>query len=170
MIERTARALYPDASPATLNRQAFTPIAAVLNHAAKRGLCAQRVIERPEQPKGRVRWLTFEEAERLLDACAAHLRPLVMFLLGDRAPACPRRSISTGGSSILRRRMYVLDTKNGEARGVPLHPRLVNELRDAAPQAGAGVPHPCGASPMRKKRAAAGRSRPLSEARAGGPE
>ncbi len=38
MIEKTARALYPNASPATLNRQAFTPIAAVLNHAAKRGL------------------------------------------------------------------------------------------------------------------------------------
>src|SRR5215475_10253513 len=45
--ERTARALYPNASPATLNREVFTPIAAVLNHAAKRGLCARRVIERP---------------------------------------------------------------------------------------------------------------------------
>ena len=44
LIDRTARALYPDASPATLNRQAFTPIAAVLNHAAKRGLWARRVI------------------------------------------------------------------------------------------------------------------------------
>src|SRR6516165_1466898 len=52
-LEKTARALYPTASPATLNRHVFTPIAAVLNHAAKRGLCARRVIERPTQPKGR---------------------------------------------------------------------------------------------------------------------
>src|SRR5215468_7242807 len=85
LIEKTARALYPNGSPATLNRQAFTPIAAVLTHAAARGLCPKRVIERPPQPKGRVRWLTFEEAERLLDACAEHLRPLVMFLLGTGA-------------------------------------------------------------------------------------
>src|SRR5262249_40029395 len=69
-IEKTARALYPNALPATLNRQAFTPIAAVLNHAAKRGLCARKTIERPPQPKGRVRWITFEEAERLLAACS----------------------------------------------------------------------------------------------------
>ena len=57
----------------------------MLNHAAKRGLCAKRVIERPAQPKGRMRWLTFEEAERLIDACSPHLRPLVMFLLGTGA-------------------------------------------------------------------------------------
>jgi integrase len=85
VIEQTARALYPLASPGTLNRQAFTPIAAVLNHAAKRGLCAKRIIERPEQPKGRVRWITFEEAEELLAACSKHLQSLVMFLLGTGA-------------------------------------------------------------------------------------
>jgi hypothetical protein len=99
-IERTARTLYPNVSPATLNRQAFTPIAAVLNHAAKRGLCSHRVIERPEQPKGRVRWLTVDEAERLIDACSSHLRPLVVFLLGTGA-RCLRHSISTGAISTL---------------------------------------------------------------------
>jgi len=36
VIDKTARALYPDASPTTLNRQAYTPIVAVLHHAAKR--------------------------------------------------------------------------------------------------------------------------------------
>jgi integrase len=85
VIEKTARALYPNGSLATLNRQVFTPIAAVLNYAAKRGMCAHRVVERPPQPKGRIRWITFEEAERLIHACSPHLRPLVMFLLGTGA-------------------------------------------------------------------------------------
>src|SRR5262245_16093283 len=57
MIEQTARTLCPNASPATHNRCVFTPISAVLNHAAKRGLCATPVLDRPPQPKGRVRWL-----------------------------------------------------------------------------------------------------------------
>jgi integrase len=85
VIDKTARTLYPDASPATLNRQAYTPIVAVLHHAAKRKLCAKPVVERPKQPNGIVRWITFEEAERLIAACAKHLRPLVLFLLGTGA-------------------------------------------------------------------------------------
>ena len=46
LIDRTARALYPDVAPATLNRQVYTPISAVMRHAAKRKWCARLVIER----------------------------------------------------------------------------------------------------------------------------
>src|SRR5215470_2913837 len=112
MIERTARALYPNASPATLNRQAFTPIAAVLKHAAKRGLCAHRVIERPEQPKGRMRWITFDEAERLLDACSLHLRPLVMFLLGTGARMSEALYLDWREVDLAGAHVTFLDTKN----------------------------------------------------------
>ena len=130
LIERTAQALYPDGSPATLNRQAFTPIAAVLNHAAKRGLCARRIVERPPQPKGRVRWITFEEAERLLGACSAHLRPLVMFLLGTGARVSEALYLDWRELDLVGAHVTLLDTKNGEDRGVPLHPRLVEALRE----------------------------------------
>jgi integrase len=129
VIEQTARALYPLASPGTLNRQAFTPIAAVLNHAAKRGLCAKRIIERPEQPKGRVRWITFKEAEELLAACSKHLRSLVMFLLGTGARMSEALYLDWREVDLTRAHVTFLDTKNNESRGVPLHSRLVNELR-----------------------------------------
>jgi integrase len=129
MIEKTARMLYPNASPSTLNRQAFTPIAAVLNHAAARGQCAKRTIERPTQPKGRVRWLTFDEAEKLLAACSAHLRPLVMFLLGTGARMSEALYLDWREVDLASAHVTFLDTKNGEHRGVPLHPRLVNALR-----------------------------------------
>jgi integrase len=134
LIENTARALYPNGSPATLNRQAFTPIAAVLNHAAARGMCPKRVIERPKQPQGRVRWLTFEEAERLLDACAPHLRPLVMFLLGTGARLSEALYLDWRELDLTnRRQVSFLKTKNGEARSVPLHARLSEALL--------GLPH-----------------------------
>jgi integrase len=136
VIEKTARALYPDASPATLNRQAFTPIAAILNHAAKRGLCAHRVVDRPPQPKGRVRWLTSEEAEVLLDACSPHLRPLVMFLFGTGARMSEAIYLEWRDLDLANAHVTFLDTKNGEHRGVPLHARLVNELRGLRHQQG----------------------------------
>jgi integrase len=129
LIENTARALYPNASPSTLNRQAYTPISAVLKHAAKRGLCAHRVIERPTEPKGRIRWLTFDEVERLLAACAPHLRPLVMFLLGTGARMSEALYLDWRELDLAGAHVTFLDTKNGEARGVPLHSRLVAELR-----------------------------------------
>jgi len=109
--------------------QAFTPIAAVLNHAAKRGLCARKTVERPPQPKGRVRWITFEEAERLLTACSPHLRPLVMFLLGTGARMSEALYLDWREVDLAGAHVTFLDTKNGEHRGIPLHARLVNELR-----------------------------------------
>src|SRR5262245_66423787 len=68
VIERAAKKLYPNASPQTRNRQVFTPIIAVLRHAAARRLCVMPIIARPPPPKGRVRWLKQDEAELLIAA------------------------------------------------------------------------------------------------------
>ncbi|MBW3095681.1 tyrosine-type recombinase/integrase [Pseudohoeflea coraliihabitans] len=46
MIRDAARILYPKASAATRNRQVITPMCAVINRAAKRGLCAPIKAER----------------------------------------------------------------------------------------------------------------------------
>jgi integrase len=80
-IDVGARKVYPGASGATRDRQFYTPASAVIRHAARRGWCSQIVLERPEKPPGLVRWLTSEQAERLIAACGKHLRPLVIFLL-----------------------------------------------------------------------------------------
>ena len=84
-MDEVARKLQPQGSNATRNRQVYTPISAVLHHAAGKGWCAKPVIARPKQPAGRVRWITHEEAERLIAAAAPHIRPLVVFLLGTGA-------------------------------------------------------------------------------------
>ena len=41
----------------------------------------RRSFERPSTPPGRIRWLTIDEADRLIAACSDHLRPLVIFML-----------------------------------------------------------------------------------------
>lgn len=128
LIEKTARKLYPGRAPATLNRQVFAPISAVMKHAHKRKLCDYLEIERLKEPEGRVRWLTPEEAERLIAACADHLRPLAIFLLYTGARVSEALYLDWAQVDLGRAHVSFLKTKNGEARGVPLHPRVVSEL------------------------------------------
>jgi integrase len=133
---KLARDLFPNAASSTLIRQVYTPVAAVMNHAAKRGLCARKTFERPKPPKGRVRWITYEEAERLLGACSPHIRPLVMFLLGTGARMSEAVYLDWREVDLERGHVNFIDTKNGESRGVPLHPRVVEVLRQLPRRSG----------------------------------
>jgi integrase len=127
-IDRAAAKLYPNAAPSTRNRQLYTPVSAVLKHAARRGLCAERRVERPAQPKGRDRYLKPGEAEVLISACAAHLRPLVIFMLYEGARVGEALYLDWREVDLGRAHVIFRDTKNGDHRGVPLHPRVVAEL------------------------------------------
>lgn len=73
--------LAPDASPATVRRGVIAPIRAVLRHAARRGWCERPDFEIPREGEGRTRFLLPAEADRLVGASAAHLKPLLVFLL-----------------------------------------------------------------------------------------
>lgn len=82
-IDKAALTLYPNAAPATINRQLIGPVSAILNHASKRGLCDPVRFERRREPRGRTRFLWPDETEKFLAACAPHIEPIAMFLLGS---------------------------------------------------------------------------------------
>lgn len=127
-IDRAARTLYPKASKSTLNRQLYAPVSAILNFAASRGLCDARRIARPALPPSRVRWLSPEDAEQLIAACSPHLRPLVIFLLYTGARMSEALYLNWRDVNLQKAHVQFIDTKNGEARGVPLHPRVIAAL------------------------------------------
>lgn len=127
-LDRAAARLYPRASPATRNRQFYTPAVAVLRHAARRGWCAAPIVRRPSQPDGRVRWITPDEAERLIEAAAKHLRPLIVFLLYTGARAGEALWLDWRDVDLARAHVTFPQTKSGHARGVPLHHRVVAAL------------------------------------------
>jgi integrase len=127
-LDRGANKLYPKASPATRNRQFYTPASSVLHHAARRGWCAAPIIERPDQREERVRWLTPEEADRLIESSSPHLKPLVLFLLYTGARAGEALWLDWRSVDLSRAHVSFAKTKNGKARGVPLHPRVVAAL------------------------------------------
>ena len=135
-IDRAANILYPSAKAGTVNRQVHTPVSAVLKFAAKRGLSDFRQIDRPRQPKGRVRWLTPAEADRFIDACSPHLKPLVIFLFYSGARLGEALTLPWTQLDLARGEVQFLETKNGDPRGVPLHPRLIAALQ--------ALPHPGG--------------------------
>jgi integrase len=124
-VDACARKLYPGRSPATVNRMVYTPISAIMMHAARRKLCDRPAFERPKQPRGRVRWITHEEADRLIDACAPHLAPLVTFMLSTGCRVGEALTLDWRDVDLSRAHVAFLDTKNGDRRGAPLHPRAL---------------------------------------------
>ena len=156
-VETCARRLAGGCASSTVNRRIFTPISAIMTHAAKRRLCDKPAFERPAQPRGRVRWITFEEADRLIASCAPHLAPLVTFMLFTGCRIGEALALDWRDVDLSRAHASFLDTKNGDRRGTPLHPRAVAawpnfptelEQYSAAPTSG----------PTRPKTTAAGRS------------
>jgi integrase len=143
-IDAAAAKLKPHAGPATRNRHVYTPISAVLHHAAGKRWCAEPVIARPKEPKGRVRWISFDEAELLIGAAAPHIRPLVIFLLSTGARLSEALYLDWRNVDLRAAHVVFLNeegggvgTKNGDSRGVPLHPRAVAAL--------SALPHRTGA-------------------------
>jgi integrase len=127
-IERGARKTFPSASNSTLDRQFYTPTSAVLKYAAKRGWCAPLILERPDVSTPPIRWLTLDEANQLIDACGDHLRPLVVFMIYTGARIGEALWLDWHDLDLSRRHVVFRKTKNGDARGVPLHDRVVVAL------------------------------------------
>lgn len=122
-INRAAEAIRPDGAPATRNRQIYVPVSAILKFAG-----VKWPVRRLKAPPGIVRWLTADEASRLIAACSPHLRPLVMFLLYTGARAGEALWLDWRCVNLERAHVSFPKTKNGKPRGVPLHRDLVAEL------------------------------------------
>lgn len=127
-IEAAAKAIYPRASASTRNRQVFTPVSAVLQLAARAKWRPHLKLERPTEPKGRIRWLSKEEALRLVENCSPHLKPLVIFLFGTGARLSEALYLQWTNVDLKRGHVDLIDTKNGENRGIPLSATVIAAL------------------------------------------
>ena len=76
----------------------------------------------------RDRWLTREEAERLILACPPHLAALVKFALATGCRAREITGLEWGRVDLVRRTAWLNQTKNGTPRGVPLNSDAVAVL------------------------------------------
>lgn len=127
-IEDAAHAICPTGSPATRNRQVFTPMSAILRHAG-----VDLRLRRPKGANGRQRhfFLTPEKAEALINAAYEQKEEFGLFLTFLLYTGC-RLSEACGlqiaDVELSRATALVRDTKNGTDRRVHLPPTLVAAL------------------------------------------
>jgi integrase len=128
-IDAAALALFPNHSPATRNREVYTPVSAILKRAG-----IETKIRRPEGSRGQelTGWLWPEEAERLFkaaDALDLEFGLLCRFLCytGLRLKEATAR-LKIENLRLSEGFAYIPTTKNGEPRPVFLPTHLVAAL------------------------------------------
>jgi len=133
-VNQAARSIYPTAAPSTINRQLITPISAVVNMAADDGLCAPRRFRRRKEDNAKLRWLTPEEAERLIKAADPRTAVIITFLLGTGCRVGEALALVRDDLYLSTGEAFVRDAKNGESRMVRFPSRTRRML------AASGVP------------------------------
>lgn len=127
-IDQAAIALYPRATPATRNRQVYSPISAILKIAG--------VADRLKRPKGgrgarRLFFFTPDQASRLLDAAEAidaEFALFLGFLLYTGCRLSEALAADLADMNLAEAWIYLSHTKSGEPRLAHLPPALVAAL------------------------------------------
>lgn len=112
--EALARALYPGASAATLNRQLFTPLSAVINTAARSGLCEPVRFKRPKMKSRRRPAAEPEQLQAFMAVAPIRIAALAQFmaLTGRRVGEALR--VAWEDLDLQRGEAWIRRTKNGD--------------------------------------------------------
>jgi integrase len=78
----------------------------------------------------RDRWLTHEEAERLIRCCAPHMAALVRYALATGCRAGEITGLEWNRVDLNRKTAWLNRTKNGTPRGVPLNEDAIEVLKE----------------------------------------
>ncbi len=127
-IDAAAVAIYPEATPATRNRQVYTPISAVLRHVGIR-----LELRRPKGAEGETRtaWLKHDDAARAIAAARkadADFGALLVLLLYTGLRLSEALALEWARVDLAQGLAFVPVTKTGVARAVHLTPPVVAEL------------------------------------------
>lgn len=125
-MSRAANAIYPGRAAATVRRQLYVPVSAIINFMKDDKLRA---------PKGggqRTIFMTPEEAERLIRSAVTqpspYLAPLITFLIGQGARMGETLSLDGRDVNLSARYAILRNTKNGKERTISLIPRVTAAL------------------------------------------
>lgn len=121
---KAAASLYPDAAPATINRQLIGPVSAVINQAAQNGRADPRKFRRLKARGARTRWLTPAEFERLIDAAAPHLVPILAAMIGTGCRSSEALGALVKNWHAPTGELWLPETKNGHPRMVQMPARV----------------------------------------------
>ncbi|KAA0970277.1 site-specific integrase [Aureimonas fodinaquatilis] len=131
-MRRAANALYPGRSPATIRRQLYTPVKAILNCAAEDDLCVAPRIKSPTGDRKRTVFTTPAQADAIIISISknanAFLPALVTMLFGQGCRTGEALSLDSRDVSLDHKYAILRNTKNGEERRISLIPRVIAAL------------------------------------------
>ncbi len=128
-VNRAAAALYPNAQPATINRQLITPISAILTMAAEDGLCHPVRLRRRAVATKVTRWLTPEEFEAFAAEFTPHLEQIIGFMIGTGARVSETLNLQTSTLYLATGQALLTKTKNGQPRMVRFPARAARMMQ-----------------------------------------
>jgi integrase len=140
-IRDAAKALYPVAGNATLNRQAITPARAVINYGHEQGWCAMIRVKAFPVTKAKKQAVT----RAYLDTIRPHLPPalyaLMMFLHTTGRRVGDALGLSVADVDLARMRVVIDRTKNGEPAFAILTAEVAQLLVGIMPDDGPVFPY-----------------------------
>ncbi|MCH7825449.1 MAG: site-specific integrase [Acidobacteria bacterium] len=129
-VERYKRKRRKQVSGPTVNRE-LALLSALLQVAVESGeLIANPVrgIRRYRENENAWQYLSPDEADRLIAACAPRLRPVVLCAIFTGMRAGEIRDLLWDYVDLRRELIWIRDTKSGEPREIPIHSVLRREL------------------------------------------
>ncbi len=134
MIEKYKADRLQDVAPATVNREL-----ACLKHLYTKAVEWSYVKTNPakgikllKEPPGRLRYLSPDEVEALLKACASHIRPIVITALNTGMRKSEIIHLQWTNVDLKNRKIMVVNAKNNEIRVIPINQTLYQELSTLA--------------------------------------
>tara|TARA_Y200000002_G_scaffold90935_1_gene73194 strand:- start:6268 stop:7284 length:1017 start_codon:yes stop_codon:yes gene_type:complete len=123
------KSVIPKVKNDTVNRYRSN-LVAVLNHAhGEQPHITINKIPTRKTEKPKPRYLSKEEAERLINAYNPILQPLIYFLAYQGARTAEALSLKWEDIDMDKRRVTLWNTKNGDYRSLPIHSRVYEALR-----------------------------------------
>jgi len=118
-IDKAARALYPRAKPATLIRQVYTPISAVLRYSG-----INIIVKRPTVQKTQPRFAEHEEIDQLIAHCNERLAALIVTMHYTGRRTSEMINLTWDQVDLTKRTFHIPKTKNGDPIDVPMSDRV----------------------------------------------
>ncbi len=127
-VAQAARDIYPNRTAATLDRQLYTPLNAVLRKAAKAGLAEFKVFDRPKVKRKPVTIPDESWLWAFLPHANVNLAAIVLFMSFTAARVAEACRLKWPDIDFARKKALLGVTKNGKPREVALAPIVIDAL------------------------------------------
>ncbi|MFC2157551.1 tyrosine-type recombinase/integrase [Acidobacteriota bacterium] len=130
MIETYKAKRRQKVSAATVNRE-LANLKNMFTMALEWGMAKSnpaKGVKRLKEPPGRIRYLRIEEIEVLVQACANHIKPIVIIAVNTGMRKGEILKLRWDCVDLRNRNVVILNSKNNESRIIPINKTLYNEF------------------------------------------